>query len=115
MLGRLSAPLFAGVLLSACAGLAGEPPTANTAPSAAAARGEAFAERRCGGCHATGLDASPSASGPAFWQLELRYDPPTLQKRFAEISAHGSGEMPPIEISRSEAADLIAYFQSLRR
>jgi Cytochrome c. len=108
--------LIAGVLVSGCAGMNAGPATAaGVALSPAAARGEAFAMRRCGGCHAVGLDASPAASGPPFWRLERRYNALALQKRFAEVSQHGSGEMPPIEISRVEAEDLLAYFETLRR
>ena len=104
--------IAASVLLSGCAST-GTAPTAPDDP--AVARGEAFAMRRCSGCHAVGLDASPATSGPPFWKLQRRYNPLSLQKRFAEVSEHGSGEMPPIEISRTEAEDLIAYFQTLDR
>ncbi|MGA0605201.1 c-type cytochrome [Phenylobacterium sp. VNQ135] len=104
--------IAASVLLSGCAST-GPTPVAVSDP--AVDRGQAFAARRCGGCHAIGLDASPAASGPPFWKLQRRYNPLSLQKRFAEVSEHGSGEMPPIEISRAEAEDLIAYFRTLDR
>lgn len=104
--------ILLGVLaLGACASAAGPPLAAGDDPSIE--RGRAFAERRCAGCHAIGLDETSAASGPRFRDLRLRSNPLSLQRRFAEISAHGIGEMPPIEIRASDAEDLIAYFESL--
>lgn len=100
-----------GLVLTACAS-GGEAPSMG--PDAAAMRGKAFAERRCQGCHAVGLDDRDGASGPPFRTLRMRYNPISLQKRFGAISEHGSGEMPPVQITRSEAEDLVAYFESLR-
>lgn len=80
----------------------------------AAQRGRSFAERRCAGCHTIGLDNSPGASGPRFQDLQRRFNPHSLRLRFGEISEHGSGRMPPIEIERPDADDLVAYFDSLR-
>lgn len=89
-------------------------PDAGGAPlSPSAERGQRLAQARCAGCHAVGLDENPAASGPRFRDLRMRYNALSLQRRFAEISEHGAGEMPPIQIGASDAEDLVAYFESL--
>ncbi|MFN3583406.1 c-type cytochrome [Phenylobacterium sp.] len=107
--------LASALLAAGCAVQgAGRRPIAGPAPlSPAAERGQRLAEARCGGCHAVGLDEKPAASGPRFRDLRTRYNALSLQKRFVEISQHGTGEMPPIQISNADAEDLIAYFDSL--
>lgn len=77
-------------------------------------RGHDFAMRRCAGCHTVGLDDGGAADGPAFYKLARRYNPLSLEKRFAEVSAHGFDRMPAIPFTRAEAADLLAYFDSLQ-
>lgn len=100
------------LLAAGCASSRG--PVPGTAPlNSAAERGQRLAEARCGGCHAVGLDEKPAASGPRFRDLRVRYNALSLQKRFVEISQHGTGEMPPIKISNADAEDLVAYFDSL--
>lgn len=84
-----------------------------TAPDPAVQRGQAFAEQRCAGCHVIGLDDREGASGPRFRELRTRFNALSLQRRFGEISQHGSGEMPPIQITRRQADDLVAYIESL--
>lgn len=79
----------------------------------AAQRGQAFAIRRCGGCHTVGLDDGGAGDGPPFQKLARRYNALSLERRFAEVSAHGFDRMPPVEFTRSEGEDLIAYFDSL--
>lgn len=106
----LAGTTLAALSLAACASN-GPPGSDPMSPSAE--RGQRLAERRCAGCHAVGLDQSPAASGPRFSDLHLRYNALSLQKRFAEITEHGSGEMPPIHISRQDAEDLVAYFETL--
>lgn len=100
----------AGLLAAGCA-TAGAPVASG--PDPAVQRGQAFAQRRCAGCHVIGLDEYDGTSGPRFRDLRMRFNPLSLQRRFGEISQHGSGEMPPIQITRSEAEDLVAYIQSL--
>ncbi|HKR89964.1 MAG TPA: cytochrome c [Phenylobacterium sp.] len=80
----------------------------------AAQRGEAFARRRCGGCHNVSADDGPPYEGPAFRRLVDRYDPAQLSIRFAQVSAHGVDRMPPITFSQDERADLLAYVRTLR-
>jgi mono/diheme cytochrome c family protein len=79
----------------------------------AAERGQAFAARRCGGCHTVGLDDGGAAEGPRFRDLTRRYNALSLQKRFAEVSRHGVGMMPPVSFTTAEAEDLLAYFATL--
>lgn len=98
------------VLVSGCAAT-GSPPPGGTDP--AVQRGQAFAARRCAGCHEVGLDDREGTSGPRFRTLRMRFNALSLQRRFDQISQHGSGEMPPIHITRSEAEDLVAYIESL--
>ena len=77
-------------------------------------RGHDFAVRRCAGCHTVGLGDGGAQDGPAFSKLARRYNPISLERRFAEVSAHGFDRMPAIPFTRSEAADLLAYFDSLQ-
>ena len=104
----------ASLLLSACA--TGPVPADLPAPAKldpAQQRGHDFAVRRCAGCHTVGLDDGGAGEGPAFHRLARRYNALSLERRFAEVSAHGFDHMPPVEFTRGEAADLIAYFDSL--
>ena len=99
------------VAMASCAGAPKSAPAAGLDP--AAERGQSFAARRCAGCHTVGLDDGGAGDGPSFRALAMRYNPLSLQKRFAEISQHGSGAMPPVTFTVSEAEDLIAYFATL--
>ncbi|MDP3852698.1 cytochrome c [Phenylobacterium sp.] len=110
---RTWAILGLAAALTGCAAAAGAPLQA-AGSDPAVQRGAAFAERRCAGCHLVGLDDGPASFGPRFRDLGSRYDTLSLQTRFAEISQHGSGEMPPIQIERREADDLVAYLRTLR-
>lgn len=105
--------LAAVAVLSACSSFPAK--FAKPGFDPAADRGLAFAERRCGGCHMVGLDETSATSGPRFRDLKIRYNTLSLGRRFAEISQHGTGEMPPVTFTTSEAEDLIAYFDSLDR
>ncbi len=77
-------------------------------------RGRDFAVRRCAGCHTVGLDDGGAADGPAFYKLARRYNPISLERRFAEVSAHGFDRLPAIPFTASEATDLLAYFDTLQ-
>ena len=110
---RILLILSAALLVSACA----SPPLQPDRPtfSPASDRGLAFAERRCAGCHMVGLDETSATDGPRFRDLRIRYSSLSLERRFVEISQHGTGEMPPVAFTTSEAGDLVAYFDSLDR
>lgn len=104
---------FSVASLTACASM---PTTSEKlAFSPAADRGLAFAQQRCSGCHMVGLDETSATEGPRFRNLQMRYNSLSLEKRFQEISRHGTGEMPPVALSSSDAEDLIAYFGTLDR
>jgi hypothetical protein len=45
----------------------------------------------------------------------MRYNAISLARKFAEISQHGTGEMPPVSLGASEAEDIVAYFDTLDR
>jgi mono/diheme cytochrome c family protein len=107
----------AGLALAACAGgpvgpgRSAVPPLPRLDP--AQQRGHDFAVRRCSGCHTVGLEDGGAGDGPAFYKLARRYNALSLERRFAEVSAHGFDRMPPVEFTRAEAEDLTAYFDSL--
>ena len=103
-------PASVALLLAGCAA-GGPAPTGAADP--AVQRGHALAERRCSGCHVIGLDDHEGASGPRFRDIRRRFNALSLQKRFGEITQHGSGEMPQLQVSRSDAEDLVAYIESL--
>lgn len=112
---RLIPPALATVLavgmLQGCAAIPGERPASGLDP--AAERGQAFAARRCAGCHTVGLDDGGAGEGPSFRAMATRSNPLSLQRRFAEVSQHGTGAMPPVTFTVSEAEDLLAYFATL--
>ncbi|WP_332765874.1 c-type cytochrome [Phenylobacterium sp.] len=113
MADRSWAVLGMAAALAGCAGATGVQAVGGGADPAVQ-RGQAFAERRCAGCHVVGLDDGPASFGPRFRDLRIRYNALSLQRRFTEISQHGSGEMPPIQIGRREAEDLVAYLETLQ-
>lgn len=65
------------------------------------------------GCHTIGLDDGGAREGPAFYKLARRYNALQLERRFAEVAQHGFDRMPSVPFTRSEAEDLVAYFDSL--
>ncbi|ODT89848.1 c-type cytochrome [Phenylobacterium sp. SCN 70-31] len=99
--------------VGACATTPAAPAVAGLDP--AAERGAAFAARRCAGCHTVGLDDGGAQDGPSFRDLARRYNAVSLQKRFTEVAEHGFDRMPPVSFTVSEAEDLIAYLQTMRR
>jgi mono/diheme cytochrome c family protein len=111
----------AGLALSACAATPARPPGPDWSGvpplptlDVQQQRGHDFAVRRCAGCHTVGLDDGGAADGPAFYRLARRYNPISLERRFAEVSVHGFDRMPAIPFTAGEAADLIAYFDTLQ-
>jgi mono/diheme cytochrome c family protein len=106
---------LAAAVLTACAGgPAADPSPAFPRLDPTQQRGHDLAVRRCAGCHTVGLDDGGAQDGPAFRTLARRYNPVSLERRFAEVSAHGFDRMPAIPFTRSEAQDLVAYFETLQ-
>ena len=107
-----------GLALAACATAPGaaDAPAVPALPKLdpAQQRGHDFAVRRCAGCHTIGLDDGGAGDGPAFRTLARRYNPISLERRFAQVSAHGYDRMPPVEFTPSELRDLVDYFDSLQ-
>lgn len=113
---RAALGLSAVLVLAACATERGPAAGLLDSPrlSPAQERGRAFAVRRCAGCHTVGQDGGGAQEGPAFRALAFRYNALALQRRFAEVSEHGSGMMPPVSISHAQAEDLLAYMATLQ-
>ena len=77
-------------------------------------RGERFARANCSGCHNVSLDDGAPYDAPAFRRLAENFESRQLLNRFATISEHGEGAMPPIAIPNQDIDDLVAYFDHLR-
>lgn len=120
-LGRVAGQVQALLMALALGACATSPPpaTAGGVPplprlDPAQQRGHDIAVQRCAGCHTVGLDDGGAQEGPAFSALARRYNPISLERRFSEVSQHGFDRMPPVPFTRSDAADLIAYIDTLR-
>lgn len=107
------------ILLAMTATIAGcatsaRSPSTQPAPSTAVERGQALAERRCGGCHAVGpTGQSAQTMAPPFRDLGLRYNAISFERRMAGLTSRGHHEMPPMRLERDEIRDLAAYIDSL--
>lgn len=120
---RLALVLGLSVVTSSCATPPGtERPIPSETPglpalprlTAAQQRGQSLAFQRCAGCHTVGFDDGGAPDGPAFAQLARRYNAIALERRFAEVAAHGYDRMPPVPFTREQAEDLVAYLDALR-
>lgn len=112
MISRLMFLTMAGVI-AGCA-TTPQPLPPQPAPLVTIERGQALAERRCGGCHAVGpTGQSAQAMAPPFRDLGLRYNAIALERRMAGMTSRGHHEMPPLRVERDEARDLVAYIDSL--
>ncbi|MGR7997486.1 MULTISPECIES: c-type cytochrome [unclassified Xanthobacter] len=106
--GRLACALALGLVLSG--GVA-----AHAAEPADAAAGQALANRWCASCHVvdanqkTAQSDAPSFTAIAAGNAEL--SAPWLAFRL--LSPHP--QMPQVSLSRAEARDLAAYFESLKK
>ena len=106
------AALPAGLVLAGCA-TGGAP--APGQPDPAVARGQAFAQRACSGCHAIGpVGDSPNSSSPPFRSLRMQFTEPSLRHHLQLISRNGHYQMPPIYITPDEIADVAAYIRTVR-
>jgi len=86
------------------------------APSALAAgdpdAGAATAMRWCTSCHVVRqLDGGPVVEGPPTFQWMARERTPDALRTFL---AHPHDPMPPLELSRADIENLIAYLETLR-
>lgn len=124
---RSLAPLLAAVMLTGCMAdieaTAPEPaPARQRAPApfpepGDVAKGRAFVEAHCSGCHAVGpTGTSPYAPAPPFRTLHERYDVEGLAEAFAEgilVGHKGEKQMPEFVMTPEEIDDLLAYLKSL--
>ena len=114
------------LVFSACAPVAfqtagrtpAEPPGQATADSldiASIARGAAFTQAKCSGCHAMGASGeSAMRAAPPLHDLGRRYPVDQLAEAFAEgvVTAHPA--MPEFVLTEAENRDLIAYLSSIQ-
>lgn len=112
--------LLAGTTLALGACVPAPPATlgqAATAPAPltmAATQGGAYAEQRCAGCHAIGMnDASPRANAPPLRDFFKRYPRDGLRVAFMNGLHMGAPDMPVFRLSAEEADQLIAYLRSV--
>lgn len=114
------------LVLSACAPVAApgaghasresSRPSSTASPDAPSiARGAAFAQTQCSGCHAVGRagdSAMPTA--PPLRELGRNYPVAQLAEAFAEgiVTAHPA--MPEFTLTQDENRDLIAYLTSIQ-
>ena len=115
---------FSILTLALLAGCATSPPptaTPTAAPTVRAvaggtpvARGRAFVELNCAGCHAVGpTGESPVSPAPPFRTLSQRYPVRFLEEAFAEGISNGHTKMPEFQLAPDQIADLMAYLESL--
>lgn len=85
------------------------------ARAADAAAGRALAERLCSGCHVIAPDATRgTADAPTFPSIAAREGQITgASLAFGLLQPHP--QMPQVALTRAQAADLAAYFASLKR
>ena len=100
-------PLAAFAAAVLCAGSA-------NAQRADAAAGSRLAGSVCSNCHVVrdgqraGMDSAPTFAA-------LAQDPAMTNERLRRFLNQPHSQMPPIQISRGEIEDLIAYIRTLRR
>ena len=117
--GLAGALALALVLGPVCAVRAAEPeaaPAQREEPPdpQAIARGRAFADANCAGCHALGpTGASPFAAAPPFRDLHKRYPVDSLAESLAEGIITGHSGMPEFELEPDQIEDFIDYLHSL--
>lgn len=76
-----------------------------------AKQGRMNAERWCAQCHAIEGSSRASDTGPSFAQIAETRDRTYLQG----FLTRPHPPMPPLQLSRAEINDLIAYVESLKR
>ena len=80
------------------------------------AQGRAFAEQKCGRCHALGEnDVSPHPQAPPFRLVVERYPSENLAEALAEGIVSGHPDMPVFVLKPHEIEAFLAYIDSLGR
>jgi len=94
------------LLFAACAALPDSKPALSS--------GLQFAEQKCAGCHAIGLqDASLNPAAPALRTLYRRYPIDALEESFRVGLEVGHRDMPRFVLPASQVRSLIGYLRSI--
>ena len=79
------------------------------------AAGRKLVEDNCSRCHAIGETGdSPLAKAPPFREVVTRYPPESLGEALVEGIVTGHNEMPEFVFEADQAAEIIAYLDSLK-
>lgn len=79
------------------------------------AAGRKLVEDNCSRCHAIGVTGdSPLAKAPPFREVVERYPPESLGEALVEGIVTGHNEMPEFVFEADQAAEIIAYLDSLK-
>lgn len=79
------------------------------------AAGRKLVEDNCSRCHAIGATGnSPLAKAPPFREVVTRYPPESLGEALVEGIVTGHNEMPEFVFEADQAAEIIAYLDSLK-
>jgi cytochrome c len=79
------------------------------------AAGRKLVEDNCSRCHAIGVTGdSPLAKAPPFREVVTRYPPESLAEALVEGIVTGHNEMPEFVFEADQAAEIIAYLDSLK-
>jgi len=93
--------------------LAGGPALANGWPVGDAEHGEKIAQRWCSSCHLLPGATSGSDTVPSFHAIATAKDFDAGHVRVFLAKPHGG--MPPVNLSRQDINDVVAYLQLLRQ
>ena len=105
---RIAMALLLAASLAACA-------STRSKDADPAFRGRRVAEAACSACHAVKPgDASAAPRAPAFATLEMRHTA-GIEGRVAGLARSGHYGMPPVQLDPGQAADLVAYIESLAK
>lgn len=108
---RMKAPVLLGCTLAAAMSLAACA-TIVQPPAALSARD--LTDRRCGGCHAIGLDgASPHPDAPPLRDLFRRYPIYALPGALLQGVEVGHRDMPRFILEPEETAAIMSYLDSI--
>ena|SRR5579883_1323209 len=77
-----------------------------------AVKGEAMARRWCAACHLLEGQGKASDVAPAF--ATIAHNPKKTDDYLRTFLSHPHAPMPPLQLSRGEIEDIVAYFDALR-
>jgi len=106
------AVLFAAIVLATTASAQQPPPQPSARFGGNPAQGEAIAMRWCASCHTLPGGKSASDVAPSF--RAIARDPRKDSDHLRGFLSHPHWPMPPLQLSRNEIENIIAYLQALR-